>query len=166
MYLTILFLPLISSICTGLLGRYIGVTGAKIISVSCLISAAILSIVGFGEVSFYGSPVYINLFNWLDSEVLVVDWSLWFDSLTMAMLSIVLTVSSMVHIYTCWYINEDPHNQRFFSYLSLFTFGMCLLVSGGNYLVMFVGQNLPALVFFYTGSHYAGNSYCSAANSR
>ena len=152
---------LFSAICSGLLGRKLGTTGSKIISVSCLILAAVISIICFGEVAFYGSPVYIKLFTWIDSELLVVDWSLWFDSLTIAMMSIVLTVSSLVHLYTCYYMAEDPHNQRFFSYLSLFTWGMCLLISGGNYLVMFAGQSSWPGYNFYTWSLYAGTSNSS-----
>lgn len=64
---------LISSLCTGLLGRKMGVNGAKFISVACLITAALLSIFCFVEVSFGNSPVNMYLFNWIDSEILVVD---------------------------------------------------------------------------------------------
>lgn len=62
-----------------------------------------------------------------------------FDSLTVSMLIPVLIVSSMVHIYSISYMSEDPHNQRFFSYLSMFTFFMLILVAGDNYLILFVG---------------------------
>ena len=62
-----------------------------------------------------------------------------FDSLTVSMLIPVLIVSSLVHIYSIGYMSHDPHNQRFFSYLSLFTFMMIILVTANNYLLMFVG---------------------------
>lgn len=55
------------------------------------------------------------------------------------MLIPVLYVSTLVHIYSISYMSEDPHNQRFFSYLSLFTFFMVVLVTGSNYLIMFIG---------------------------
>ena len=55
------------------------------------------------------------------------------------MLIPVLYVSTLVHIYSISYMSEDPHNQRFFSYLSLFTFFMLVLVTGDNYLIMFIG---------------------------
>jgi NADH-ubiquinone oxidoreductase chain 5 len=71
-----------------------------------------------------------------------VMWSFKFDSLTVSMLLPVLVVSSLVHIYSISYMSHDPHNQRFFSYLSLFTFMMIILVTGNNYLLMFVGQLL------------------------
>ena len=62
-----------------------------------------------------------------------------FDRLTVSMLLPVLVVSSMVHVYSISYMSEDPHNQRFFSYLSMFTFFMLILVAGDNYLILFVG---------------------------
>lgn len=67
-----------------------------------------------------------------------------FDSLTVSMLLPVLVVSSMVHVYSISYMSADPHNQRFFSYLSMFTFFMLILVAGDNYLILFVGLFLSA----------------------
>lgn len=68
-----------------------------------------------------------------------VNWAFYFDSLTVSMLLAVLVVSSLVHVFSVDYMKSDPHNQRFFAYLSLFTFFMLVLVAGDNYLVMFVG---------------------------
>jgi len=85
------------------------------------------------------APVSIQLFRWIDSESLNVLWSFNFDSLTVSMLIPVLIVSSLVHLYSIGYMSSDPHNQRFFSYLSLFTFMMIILVTANNFLLMFVG---------------------------
>lgn len=68
-----------------------------------------------------------------------VSWGFMFDTLTVSMLLPVLVVSSLVHIFSVDYMSADPHNQRFFSYLSMFTFFMLVLVTGDNYLIMFVG---------------------------
>ena len=73
------------------------------------------------------------------SELLEVSWSLIFDSLTISILLPVSIVSTLVHIYSIGYISEDPHNQRFFSYLSIFTFFILVLVTSNNYLLLFVG---------------------------
>ena len=81
----------------------------------------------------------IKLIRWVDLELLFILWSFNFDSLTSSMLIPVLIVSNLVHIYSVSYMSNDPHNQRFFSYLSLFTFMMIILVTSNNYLVMFVG---------------------------
>ncbi|BEI87280.1 NADH dehydrogenase subunit 5 (mitochondrion) [Cutaneotrichosporon cavernicola] len=102
-------------------------------------ASALLSLVAFYEVGLCGSPVSIELFSWIDSEFLLVNWGFLFDSLTVSMLLPVLVVSSLVHLYSVSYMAEDPHNQRFFSYLSMFTFFMLVLVAGDNYLILFVG---------------------------
>jgi len=139
MYLSLLLLPMFGSAIAGLLGRKIGVTGAHIITCSCLITSAILAIVAFYEVGLCNSPVSINLISWIDSELMDVSWGFMFDSLTVSMLLPVLVVSSLVHIFSVDYMSADPHNQRFFAYLSMFTFFMLVLVTGDNYLIMFVG---------------------------
>ena len=139
MYLSILILPLLGSTISGFLGRKIGVTGSHIITCSCLILSSILATIAFYEVGICGSPVSINLLSWIDSELMYISWEFLFDQLTVSMFIPVLYISSLIHIFSTDYMSEDPHNQRFFSYLSLFTFFMLLLVSGANYFVMFVG---------------------------
>ena len=139
MYLTILILPLLGSFISGFLGRKIGVTGSHIITCTCLILSSILATIAFYEVGLCSSPVKIYLFNWIDSEYMTISWEFLFDQLTVSMFIPVLYISSLIHIFSTDYMAEDPHNQRFFSYLSLFTFFMLVLVSGANYFVMFVG---------------------------
>jgi NADH-ubiquinone oxidoreductase chain 5 len=139
MYLSILFLPLLGSLVSGLLGRKIGVTGSHIITCSSLGLTSVMATIAFYEVGICGSPVSIYLTSWIDSELMSVSWGFLFDSLTVSMLIPVLFVSTLVHIYSISYMGEDPHNQRFFSYLSLFTFFMLVLVAGDSYLTMFIG---------------------------
>ena len=139
MYLALIILPLLGSISSGFFGRKIGVSGSHFITCSSVIVTTILALLAFVEVGMNNIPVTINLARWIDVEALNVLWSFRFDSLTVSMLLPVLIVSSLVHIYSISYMSHDPHNQRFFSYLSLFTFMMILLVTGNNYLLMFVG---------------------------
>jgi NADH-ubiquinone oxidoreductase chain 5 len=139
MYLTIIILPLLGSIVSGFLGRKVGVKGAQLITCSSVITTTLLAIVAFIEVGMNNIPVSIELFRWIDSESLNVSWGFHFDSLTVSMLIPVLIVSSLVHVYSIGYMSHDPHNQRFFSYLSLFTFMMIILVTANNFLLMFVG---------------------------
>ena len=145
MYLTFLLLPCLGAMSAGFFGRKIGVTGAHIITTTCLAISAILSIVAFYEVVLCHSPVTIHLGNWLHSEVLTVSWTFTFDTLSMSIITTVLVISSLVHLYSIDYMSADPHNQRFFSYLSLFTFFMVVLVSGDNYFVLFVGWEFIAI---------------------
>jgi len=139
MYLTLIVLPLLGSILSGFFGRKLGVTGSQIITCTCVILTTILAITCFFEVGLNNAPVHIKLLRWIDSESLNISWGFLFDSLTVSMLIPVLIVSSLVHIYSISYMGHDPHPQRFFSYLSLFTFMMIILVTGDNYLLMFVG---------------------------
>jgi len=139
MYLTLIILPLLGSIASGFFGRKIGISGSHFITCSSVIITTILAIIAFIEVGLNNIPVTINIARWIDVEALNVLWNFRFDSLTVSMLLPVLIVSSLVHIYSISYMSHDPHNQRFFSYLSLFTFMMIILVTGNNYLLMFVG---------------------------
>ena len=139
MYLSIITLPLLGALTSGLLGRKLGVKGSQFITSTCLLITTALALVSFYEVALLGSAVTIKLTEWIDSEFMLVSWGFNFDSLTVSMLLPVLIVSSLVHLYSISYMNGDPHNQRFFSYLSMFTFFMLLLITGDNYLILFIG---------------------------
>jgi len=139
MYLIIVFLPLMGSIATGLFGRYLGSKGACIITVSGLTFTFFLALIAFYEVALAGSPSYIKLMPWVDSELFNADWGFLFDTLTVVMCCVVTFVSLLVHLYSTEYMAHDPHLPRFMSYLSLFTFFMLILVTADNYIQMFVG---------------------------
>jgi len=139
MYLALIVLPILGSIVSGFFGRKIGVSGSQLITCSCVILTTFLAVIAFIEVGLNNIPVTIHLFRWVDAEALNVSWGFNFDSLTVSMLIPVLIVSSLVHVYSIGYMSHDPHNQRFFSYLSLFTFMMIILVTANNFLLMFVG---------------------------
>lgn len=139
MYLSIIVLPLLGCIVSGFFGRKVGISGGCFLNCICIILTTILANIAFCEVGLNKNQVSISLFNWLHSESFNMEWNFQFDSLTVSMLIPVLLISSLVHIYSIGYMSHDPHNQRFFCYLSLFTFMMIILVTGNNYLVMFVG---------------------------
>jgi NADH-ubiquinone oxidoreductase chain 5 len=114
-----------------------------------LLIATILSILIYIEVTLNKINMKINLFNWIDSEILNINVCFNIDSLTCSMLIPVLIISTLVHIYSIGYMENDPHNQRFFSYLSLFTFMMLILVTSENYLLLFVGWEGKEFVHIY-----------------
>jgi NADH-quinone oxidoreductase subunit L len=104
-----------------------------------LVIAALLSWYAFFDVA-YGENVYkVELMRWIHSGGLAADWTLRVDTLTAVMFVVVTTVSSLVHIYSIGYMSHDPHQARFFSFLSLFTFAMLMLVSADNLLQLFFG---------------------------
>ena len=108
MYISILILPLLGSLFSGLLGRKIGVTGAHLITCTCLILSSILASVAYYEVGICGSPVSIHLVNWVDSEFMSISWEFLFDQLTVSMFIPVLYISSLIHIFSTDYMSEDP----------------------------------------------------------
>ncbi len=154
MYLSILIFPLLASFVSGFMGRKIGITGSHIITCTCLSISSLLATIAFYEVGICGSPVSVYLFNWVDSEFMSISWEFLFDQLTVSMFIPVLYISTLIHIYTTSYLAEDPHNQRFFAYLSLFTFFMLLLVSGANYFVMFIGWEGIGVVSYLLINYY------------
>jgi proton-translocating NADH-quinone oxidoreductase chain L len=139
MYLNVLFLPLYGSIVSGLFGRFLGANGARFMSTTCLFLSFFTACFIFYEVGLAGSVCCFTLVRWFSSELLVVDWGFLFDPLTAVMLIVVTSISSLVHLYSCEYMSHDPHIPRFMSYLSLFTFFMLVLVTGDNYVQMFLG---------------------------
>jgi NADH-quinone oxidoreductase subunit L len=138
----IVFFPLIGALISGLLGRFLGSKAAEYISTGLLIAAAVLAWIVFLPIVFsggYAEPQKVTVLEWVHSGALTLDWTLRVDTLTAVMLVVVTTVSSLVHVYSIGYMAEDPHQPRFFSYLSLFTFAMLMLVTADNFLQMFFG---------------------------
>ncbi|ABD87967.1 NADH-quinone oxidoreductase subunit L [Rhodopseudomonas palustris] len=117
----------------------VGSRAAELITTGLLLVAAGLSWLALVDVGFMHHDARIPLFPWINSGDLQVAWSLRVDTLTAVMLVVVNTVSSLVHLYSIGYMNEDPHRPRFFAYLSLFTFAMLMLVTADNLVQMFFG---------------------------
>ena len=139
MYQAIVFLPLLGCIIAGLFGRQVGVRGAQLVTSGFLVICALLSWVALVDVGIYQHEARIRLFTWIAAGGLHVDWSLRIDALVAVMLVVVTNVSALVHIYSIGYMAEDPHQPRFFSYLSLFTFAMLMLVTADNLVQLFFG---------------------------
>jgi NADH-ubiquinone oxidoreductase chain 5 len=139
MYLLIITLPLIGTILSGLFGNKIGAYSAMLITVTSITISFILSCIAFYEVALQGSPCYIEIFKWFDSEMISFSWGFLFDTLTVTMLIVVTSISTCVHIYSTEYMSADPHIQRFMAYLSFFTFFMLILVTADNFFQMFLG---------------------------
>ena len=139
MYPAIVFLPLLGAFVAGLFGRFIGARGAEIVTTVLLFVSAGLSCVAFYDVALLGHGRLIHIVPWIISGDFRADWALRIDTLTAVMLVVVTGVSSLVHLYSVGYMHEDPSRPRFFSYLSLFTFAMLMLVTANNFLQMFFG---------------------------
>src|SRR3954462_11306890 len=139
MYHAIVFLPLVGFLVAGLFGRLIGARPSEIVTTALLFLSCALSWIAFGQVALGGGATRIQIWQWMASGDLVVDWALRIDTLTAVMLIVVTTVSALVHLYSIGYMHEDPHRPRFFAYLSLFTFAMLMLVTADNLVQLFFG---------------------------
>jgi len=138
--LLIVFLPLLAAIVAGLGGRWIGKTAAKTITTGALFIGALLSWpIFFQYIGGQAVPAVVPVMTWIHSGTMNVDWALRVDSLTAVMLVVVTTVSSLVHLYSWGYMEEDPSQPRFFAYLSLFSFAMLMLVTADSLVQMFFG---------------------------
>ena len=125
-----------------------GSRAAELITTGLLFVSAAFSWIALVDVGFMHHDVRIALFPWIVSGDLQVNWSLRVDTLTAVMLVVVNTVSSLVHLYSIGYMDEDPYRPRFFAYLSLFTFAMLVLVTSDNLVQMFFGWEGVGLVSY------------------
>ena len=150
-------LPLIGAILAGLLGRVIGRVGAHTVTIlsvaiSCALSFHILKQIYLDGVPAFDGPVY----SWLVTDSVKMDVGFLIDRLSAMMMVVVTFVSLCVHVYTIGYMSDDPGYQRFFSYISLFTFSMLMLVMSNNFMQLFFGWEAVGVVsylligFWYT----------------
>ena len=155
LYLLVPIAPLIGAIIAGLFGRYIGTTWSHRITISLVFVSLIASVIIFLDV-LEGNVFNGAVYTWLVMGDTSLEIGFLIDQLSATMMVIVSLVSLMVHIYTIGYMHGDPGYQRFFSYISLFTFSMMMLVMSNNFLQLFFGWEAVGLVsylligFWYT----------------
>ncbi|MBV9063444.1 MAG: NADH-quinone oxidoreductase subunit L [Alphaproteobacteria bacterium] len=139
MYAAIVFLPLLGSAIAGLFGRFLGARPSELVTTVLLFVSAALSCYAFYDVALLGHWQVVRIAQWITSGDFEAGWTLRIDTLTAVMMVVVTGVSSLVHLYSIGYMHDDPSRPRFFSYLSLFTFAMLMLVTANNFLQMFFG---------------------------
>jgi len=155
-YLMIPLASLAGAILAGLLGRVIGRRGAHTVTILGVGISFLLSLLVFKDVIVHGHTFNDVIYQWGMSGGIPLEVGFLVDSLTATMMVVVTGVSWMVHIYTIGYMHDDPGYQRFFSYISLFTFAMLMLVMSNNFLQLFFGWEAVGLVsylligFWYT----------------
>lgn len=147
--LIIMLLPLAGSLVAGLIGKKIGRSATHWVTVSLVGMAFALSSYLFAAIVLLGYPAQEGvIYTWVHSGSINFDVALLLDRLSATMIFIVTFVSFMVHIYTIGYMADDPGYERFFSYVSLFTFSMLTLVLANNFLLMFFGWEGVGLVSY------------------
>ncbi len=147
-YLGIVLAPLIGSLMAGLFGHWMERRIAHIVTIGGVAISFILALVVFKDTAIDGNTFNGNVYTWLVSDGVSFNIGFLVDQLTAMMLVVVSFVSLMVHIYTIGYMQEDPGYKRFFSYISLFTFSMFMLVMSNNFMQLFFGWEAVGLVSY------------------
>ena len=147
--LIIVLAPLVGALLAGLFGRQIGRAGAHWVTSGAVGLSFLLSALVFWRIVVGDAPTYNeNLYTWLSTGGIDFHVGFLVDELSATMMVVVTFVSWMVHIYTIGYMHDDPGYQRFFSYISLFTFSMLMLVMSNNFLQLFFGWEAVGLVSY------------------
>jgi NADH-ubiquinone oxidoreductase chain 5 len=134
-----IFLPFFNFILISCCGRILGKMGTIYCTIYCFIYLMFCNIQLFYFLITTNNIVYINLGSWLEFSILHISWEFMIDNLSICMLLMVSIISFLVHIYSFVYMKFDPHFIRFISYLSIFTFFMCILVTANSFIQLFVG---------------------------
>ncbi len=147
--LAIVLAPLTGAIIAGLFRNQIGRAGAHTVTILGVAISCALSLYVFWEYAFNDAPVYNeSVYTWMVVDGLRMEVGFLIDRLTAMMMAVVTFVSLMVHIYTIGYMAHEDGYQRFFSYISLFTFSMLMLVMSNNFLQLFFGWEAVGLVSY------------------
>jgi len=149
LYLAIPLASLFGAIIAGFFGKQIGRSASHWVTSLGVATSFVLSLVVLKDVVIDGAAIYNeSVYTWMVSDGIKFEVGFLIDSLTALMMTVVTAVSLMVHIYTIGYMSEDPGYQRFFSYISLFTFSMLMLVMSNNFLQLFFGWEAVGLVSY------------------
>ena len=147
--LIIVLAPLAGAIIAGVFGKRVGRAGAHWATILGVTLSFLTSVVAYYRIGLQGAPAFdATLYTWMVSAGIHFEVGFLMDKLTVLMIVVVNFVSLMVHIYTVGYMRDDPGYQRFFSYISLFTFFMLMLVMANNFLQLFFGWEGVGLVSY------------------
>ncbi|MCH9711858.1 MAG: NADH-quinone oxidoreductase subunit L, partial [Proteobacteria bacterium] len=148
-YLTIALAPLVGAIFAGFFGSLLGRMATNVVTILGVLISTVLSLYVFNHHVLNGGEIFNqNLYTWLQIGGLNVSVGFLIDNLTAIMLVVVSFVSLMVHIYTIGYMHDDAGYTKFFSYISLFTFSMFMLVMSNNFMQLFFGWEAVGLVSY------------------
>ncbi|MBW6397588.1 NADH-quinone oxidoreductase subunit L [Roseomonas sp. HJA6] len=164
MFVGAVFFPLLGASIAGLFGRWIGDKAAQLVTITCMVLAALCGVTLFFEVAFGHAPQTVQIMNFVDVGGFEVSWALRYDTLSAVMVGMVTFISTLIHIYSVGYMSHDPSRARFFSYLSLFTFMMLMLVTADNLVQLFFGwEGVGLASYLLIGFWYEKDSACNAA---
>ena len=165
MYAVAVFAPLFGAVIAGFLGRQIGDKASQAVTILCMLVAAFCGVISFLPfLEGTSEPGVLIIGTWIDVEGFGVQWALRYDTLSAMMVAMVTFIATLIHIYSAGYMSHDATIPRFFSYLSLFTFAMLMLVTSDNIVQLFLGwEGVGLASYLLIGYWYDRPSACRAA---
>jgi NADH-quinone oxidoreductase subunit L len=166
LFSTAIFAPLVGSAIAGLFGRVIGDRAAQLVTIGLMVLAAACGVTAWvALVTHTAPPGVVDIGTWVLAGNFQVDWALRYDTLSASMVAMVTFIATLIHIYSVGYMgHEENPTARFFSYLSLFSFAMLMLVSANNLLQLFFGwEGVGLASYLLIGYWYSKPSACAAA---
>jgi NADH-quinone oxidoreductase subunit L len=164
-YAIAILAPLTGSLVAGAFGRALGDRFAYTVAIACMVLASVCGVASLLEAAYaVPAPATVDLGNWIDIGQFHVDWALRRDTLSSVMVAMVTCVATLIHIYSVGYMAHERRAFRFFSYLSLFTFAMLMLVTADNLVQLFFGwEGVGLASYLLIGYWYDRPSACRAA---
>jgi NADH-quinone oxidoreductase subunit L len=165
-YAIAVFAPLLGSILCGVFGRFLGDRPAQLITIAFMVLASVCGVYAWFQHIFAGVPNgVVSIAAWITAGDFSLNWALRYDSLSVTMVAMVTTVATLIHVYSVGYMAHEHYTtSRFFSYLSLFTFAMLMLVTADNLVQLFFGwEGVGLASYLLIGYWYDRPSACRAA---
>ncbi len=164
MFVGAVFFPLLGATIAGFGGRWIGDRAAQWATVLFMALAAACGLTAFWQVALHSQPATVTISDFISVGTLRVEWALRYDTLSAVMVGMITLISTLIHLYSVGYMSHDDSRPRFFSYLSLFTFAMLMLVTADNLVQLFFGwEGVGLMSYLLIGYYYERESANRAA---
>jgi NADH-quinone oxidoreductase subunit L len=166
LFATAVFAPLVGSLLAGLPGRALGDRAAQLMAIGFMLLASACGVTAWVQHVWFGAPNgVVQVATWITAGDFRLDWALQYDTLSTTMVAMVTCVATLIHIYSVGYMaHEKFTTSRFFSYLSLFSFAMLMLVTSNNLVQLFFGwEGVGLMSYLLIGYWYDRPAACAAA---
>jgi NADH-quinone oxidoreductase subunit L len=166
LFATAVFAPLAGALLAGLPGRVLGDRAAQLIAIAFMLLASACGVTAWAQHIWAGAPNgVVEIASWITAGDFRLSWALQYDTLSTTMVAMVTCVATLIHIYSVGYMSHEHYTtSRFFSYLSLFSFAMLMLVTASNLVQLFFGwEGVGLMSYLLIGYWYDRPSACAAA---
>ena len=162
--LVLVLTPFLGFLLNIFFGRHLGKTVSGVLATATIAISCAISFYFFGQISVNSKPIEINLFDWIQVSNINISFGFLLDQLSILWLLFVTGIGTLIHLYSVSYMDDDENVHKFLAYLNLFVFFMITLVTGSNFLVLFVGwEGVGLCSYLLIGFWYQNQEYNDAA---